>query len=121
MKNFRNLYIDVAVSPIDEIGDEHISTSIDTPMRADAFLISDEKKMEKIALHFRDIMEILGLDLADDSLKGTPQRVAKMYVKEVFSGLNPENKPRVALFANKYQYNEMLLKMHLIAMDPILS
>lgn len=95
---------------VDEIGDEHISTSIDTPLKADAFVLSDEDKMKKIEFHFKEIMETLGLDLNDDSLKGTPQRVAKMYVKEIFSGLNPANKPKIALFENKYQYNQMLVE-----------
>lgn len=94
----------------DEIGDEHISTGIETPMRADAFLLSEEEKIQKIEVHFREIMETLGLDLRDDSLKGTPHRVAKMYVQEIFNGLNPANKPRVALFDNKYRYNQMLVE-----------
>lgn len=92
------------------VGDEHVMTSIETPMRSDAFVISNEEKKAKIAHHFEQIMEILGLDLTDDSLKGTPARVAKMYVEEVFSGLDPKNKPRVALFENKYLYKEMLLE-----------
>lgn len=95
---------------VEEIGDEHIGTSYDTPMRADAFDMDDELKMSLIEDKFRDIMEIMGLDLTDDSLSGTPRRVAKMYIKEIFSGLNPANKPRVALFENKYQYNEMLVE-----------
>lgn len=94
----------------DEIGDNHIATSIDTPMRQDAFEMDDESKMELIEQHFKKIMHILGLDLNDDSLKGTPKRVAKMYVQEIFSGLNPENKPTVRLFDNKYQYKEMLVE-----------
>jgi GTP cyclohydrolase IA len=94
----------------EEIGNEHISTSIDTPMRADAFDMSDEQKIAKIEYHFTEIMETLGLDLKDDSLKGTPERVAKMYVKEIFSGLDPANKPRLALFENKYQYSQMLVE-----------
>jgi len=98
---------------IDEIGDNHISTSVDTPMRDDAFDKSDEQKIVEIEKHFRSIMEILGLDLTDDSLKGTPRRVAKMYVQEIFSGLNPSNKPSIALFENKYQYNEMLLEKNI--------
>lgn len=95
---------------VEEIGDEHIGTSSDTPLRADAFDIDDEIKMKLIEDRFRDIMEIMGLDLSDDSLRGTPERVAKMYIKEIFSGLNPENKPKVALFENKYNYNEMLVE-----------
>ncbi|MGZ5302826.1 MAG: GTP cyclohydrolase I, partial [Bacteroidia bacterium] len=88
--------------PCDEIGDSHISVSKDTPLRADAFELDDDTKIELIQKHFREIMYILGLDLCDDSLKGTPKRVAKMFVKETFSGLNPKNKPSVTLFENKY-------------------
>ena len=83
---------------IDEIGDEHFYTGIETPMKFGAFDISDEDKIEKIEFHFKEIMETLGLDLTDDSLKGTPHRVAKMYVKELFNGLDPSNKPKIALF-----------------------
>lgn len=95
---------------IDEIGDEHIGTSYDTPLRPDAFEKDDELKIELIEKHFTEIMQILGLDLKDDSLRGTPHRVAKMYVKEIFSGLNPDNKPNIKLFENKYKYNEMLVE-----------
>lgn len=98
---------------IEEMGDNHVSTSIDTPMREDAFVLSDEEKMKKIEFHFREIMETLGLDLNDDSLRGTPKRVAKMYVKEIFSGLNPDNMPKVAMFQNKYRYNEMLVEKNI--------
>ena len=94
----------------EEIGDEHAFTGIETPLRADAFALSEEEKMSKIEHHFRAIMETLGLDLNDDSLKGTPKRVAKMYVQEIFNGLDPANKPKVALFDNKYQYNQMLVE-----------
>ena len=97
----------------EEIGDEHIMTSIETPMVADAFDKSNEEKREIIAFHFAEIMKTLGLDLQDDSLKGTPARVAKMYVEEIFSGLNPENKPKIALFENKYQYGEMLVEKNI--------
>ena len=86
---------------IDEIGDEHLSSSFDTPLRDDAFEMSDELKIELISKNFKEIMLLLGLDLNDDSLRGTPHRVAKMYVKEIFSGLNPANKPKVKLFENK--------------------
>ncbi|GHE69635.1 GTP cyclohydrolase I FolE [Roseivirga thermotolerans] len=95
---------------IEEIGDEHIGTSYDTPLKADAFDMDDELKMNLIEDKFREIMEIMGLDLTDDSLSGTPRRVAKMYIKEIFSGLNPANKPKVALFDNKYKYDEMLVE-----------
>lgn len=101
---------DLSHLTIDEIGEEHIGTSADTPLREDAFQMDDALKMELIEKHFREIMHIIGLDLTDDSLKGTPRRVAKMYIQEIFSGLNPANKPKVALFENKYQYNEMLVE-----------
>lgn len=95
---------------VDEIGDAHGASSIDTPMRPDAFAIDDNLKIDLIEEHFREIMGILGLDLTDDSLKGSPRRVAKMYVNEIFSGLNPANKPKPTLFDNKFQYNEMLVE-----------
>ncbi len=98
----------------EELGNEHISTNLETPLRDDAFAIDDDLKMELIAKHFEDIMNIMGLDLTDDSLKGTPKRVAKMYIKEIFSGLNPQNKPKIALFDNSYQYNEMLVEKDII-------
>jgi len=81
-----------------------------TPMRDDAFEKTDSEKIEDIAVHFREIMNILGLDLTDDSLNGTPRRVAKMYVNEIFSGLSPANKPAITLFDNKYRYRQMLLE-----------
>lgn len=83
---------------------------INTPLREDAFELSDSEKIEKIQYHFRKIMETLGLDLTDDSLNGTPRRVAKMFVKEMFSGLNPKNKPSISLFDNKYGYSKMLVE-----------
>jgi GTP cyclohydrolase I len=95
---------------IEEIGDDHLFSSIETPMRKDAFAMEDETKMELIEKHFRHIMEIMGLDMTDDSLKGTPKRVAKMYITEVFSGLDPKNKPSVTLFENKYKYDQMLVE-----------
>jgi GTP cyclohydrolase I len=90
--------------------DDHPMSSIETPLRADAFAMDDEVKIEKIEVHFREIMNILGLDLTDDSLNGTPHRVAKMYVKEVFAGLNPKNRPAPRLFENKYHYDQMLVE-----------
>ncbi|AOW20381.1 GTP cyclohydrolase I FolE [Urechidicola croceus] len=96
-----------------EIGDDHLYTGIETPMIENAFDISDAEKKEKIAVLFKQIMEVMGLDLTDDSLKGTPDRVAKMYIDEIFSGLNPENKPKIALFDNKYQYNQMLVEKNI--------
>ncbi|BFP40562.1 GTP cyclohydrolase I FolE [Flavobacteriaceae bacterium GF1] len=91
-------------------GNNHIMTSTDTPIREDAFVKSDEEKMANIEKLFGGIMEELGLDLTDDSLQGTPYRVAKMYVKEIFQGLNPRNKPSLSVFENKYQYNKMLVE-----------
>jgi len=90
--------------------DEHVGSSVDTPMRDDAFEMSDEEKITKISHYFKNIMETLGLDLTDDSLKGTPLRVAKMYVNEVFSGLDPKNKPTATLFENKFKYNQMVVE-----------
>jgi GTP cyclohydrolase I len=98
---------------IDAAGDNHISTSVDTPMRAGAFDQSEDEKIAAIEERFAEIMDILGLDLTDDSLRGTPKRVAKMYVKEIFNGLNPANKPKMALFENKYKYNEMLVEKNI--------
>lgn len=97
----------------DEIGDNHEFYNFNTPLRQDAFLLNDEEKIEVIEHHFRQIMLTLGLDLTDDSLNGTPRRVAKMYVKELFSGLNPENEPAITLFENNYQYGEMLVERNI--------
>jgi GTP cyclohydrolase IA len=104
---------DVALQDTDPIGEHHIATSAETPIKAGAFDLSDKEKIAKISYHFREIMDTLGLDLTDDSLKGTPGRVAKMYVKEIFSGLNPANKPAVALFENKYHYRQMLVEKNI--------
>lgn len=98
---------------IDEMGDSHVSTNLDTPMLPTAFDKTDDEKVAIIQKHFAAIMETLGLDLSDDSLKGTPKRVAKMYVKEIFKGLNPANKPAIALFENKYRYQEMLVEKNI--------
>jgi len=95
---------------VHEIGDDHLFTGLETPMKKDAFKLTDEEKKSKISILFEEIMDVMGLDLNDDSLKGTPDRVAKMYIDEIFSGLNPKNKPKVALFDNKYQYNQMLVE-----------
>ena len=98
---------------IEEMGDEHKASSVDTPLRSDAFDKTDDEKIAAIEPHFRAIMEILGMDLNDDSLRGTPLRVAKMYVKELFQGLNPANMPSMTLFENKFQYNEMLVEKNI--------
>lgn len=97
----------------DMIGDNHIATSIETPMRSDAFVLNDDQKMEIIEEKFREIMETMGLDLTDDSLSGTPHRVAKMFIKEIFYGLNPDNKPKISVFENKFKYGEMLVEKNI--------
>lgn len=94
----------------EDLDDDHVGSSYETPLRPDAFEKDDNLKIELIEKHFKEIMLILGLDLDDDSLSGTPHRVAKMYVKEVFSGLNPDNKPKARLFENKYNYDQMLVE-----------
>lgn len=95
------------------IGDDHLFTSLDTPMKANAFDMSNEEKKKRISILFSEIMDVMGLDLTDDSLQGTPDRVAKMYIEEIFSGLDPKNKPKMALFENKYQYNQMLVEKNI--------
>jgi len=98
---------------IEIIGDNHISSSIETPMLPNAFDRSDDEKIKKIQHHFGKIMEELGLDLSDDSLSGTPYRFAKMYVKELFYGLNPKNRPKVSTFDNKYGYQKLLVEQNI--------
>lgn len=98
---------------IEDIGDDHLFSNVDTPMKPNAFEMSNREKKERISILFSEIMDVLGLDLNDDSLSGTPDRVAKMYVEEIFSGLDPKNKPKVALFENKYQYNQMLVEKNI--------
>ena len=97
-----------------EINESDFLKSItNTPLRHDAFVLSDEEKIKNIALHFEKIMQTLGLDLSDDSLKDSPRRVAKMYVQETFSGLDEKNKPEISLFENKYAYNKMLIEKNI--------
>ncbi|UGS24379.1 GTP cyclohydrolase I FolE [Flavobacterium channae] len=98
----------------DEIGNDHIATSAQTPLRDDAFNISDDEKIELIKKDVESILNTLGLDLTDDSLKGTPNRVAKMFVKEIFGGLNPSKKPGSSTFDNKYKYGEMLVEKNIV-------
>lgn len=98
----------------DEIGDNHIASSHDTPLRNDAFNLSDDEKIERIKKDVESILNTLGMDLTDDSLKGTPNRVAKMFVKEMFGGLNPSKKPSSSTFDNKYKYNEMLVEKNIV-------
>ena len=95
---------------IEYLGDHHLSTNVETPLRNDAFEKSDDEKIENIQRYFRKIMDELGLDLTDDSLSGTPYRVAKMYVKELFYGLDPSQKPKLSTFENSYNYNNLLVE-----------
>ncbi|TVQ67704.1 MAG: GTP cyclohydrolase I FolE [Balneolaceae bacterium] len=97
----------------EELGDNHALTSIDTPLRKDAFELTDDEKIAVIQKHFGEIMHTLGLDMEDESLRGTPYRVAKMYVKEIFNGLNPAAKPTARKFGNKYQYGDMVLEKNI--------
>lgn len=97
----------------DEVGDNHISTSAKTPLRKDAFKMSDKEKIEEIEKNIYNVLYTLGLDLTDDSLKGTPKRVAKAFVKEIFSGLNPKKKPKLSTFNNNYKYGEMLVEKNI--------
>ena len=101
--------LDLNHSEADEIGDNHLPTSVQTPLRKDAFELTDSEKIEVIEKHFAEIMHALGLDLTDESLSGTPHRVAKMYVKEIFQGLNPVNRPDTRKFGNKYEYGDMVV------------
>lgn len=98
---------------IDAIGDDHVGSSSETPLRGDAFKLSDSEKIDIIKDDVRHIMETLGLDLDDDSLSGTPMRVAKMFVKEIFGGLRPDKKPSASTFENKYKYGEMLVEKNI--------
>lgn len=99
---------------IHEIGENHVGTSATTPLRADAFDISDEEKIARIQDSVKDILETLGMDLEDDSLQGTPKRVAKAFVNELFMGLNPKNKPKASTFDNNYKYGEMLVEKNIV-------
>ena len=99
---------------IELLGDNHVGTSIETPLIEGAFDKSDDEKIEQIQFHFAKIMEELGLDLTDDSLSGTPYRFAKMYVKELFYGLDPAKKPKLSTFENKYGYRKMLVEGNIV-------
>lgn len=101
------------IEDFDALGDEHIGTSSNTPLRDDAFSLSTDEKIDIIKDDVRHIMETLGLDLTDDSLNGTPNRVAKMFVKELFGGLDPKQKPNASTFENKYKYGEMLVEKNI--------
>lgn len=97
----------------DALGDNHVGSNSDTPLRPNAFVLSDAEKIKSIKADVNHIMQTLGLDLTDDSLKGTPNRVAKMFVNEIFGGLNPKNKPSASTFDNKYKYGEMLVEKNI--------
>ncbi len=97
----------------EDLNDDHFSSAQDTPLRKDAFELSDTEKIERIKSNVKDIMLTLGLDLEDDSLQGTPNRVAKMFVKEIFGGLHPDRKPASSTFENKYKYGEMLVEKNI--------
>jgi GTP cyclohydrolase I len=98
---------------IEALGNDHIGTSSDTPLREDAFELSDIEKIAAIKKDVTNILETLGMDLKDDSLKGTPSRVAKMFVQEIFGGLHPDRKPKASTFENKYKYGEMLVEKNI--------
>ena len=105
--------IDKLLDDIEEVGNNHIGSSSDNPMREDAFELSDLEKIELIQKDVKHILETLGMDLTDDSLQGTPLRVAKMYVNEIFGGLSPDKKPKASVFENKYKYGEMLVEKNI--------
>ena len=105
--------VDKILNDIDEMGDAHAGSSAVNPLRDDAFEISDDEKIELIKKDVRNILDILGMDLEDDSIKGTPQRVAKMFVNEIFSGLHPKRKPKASVFENNYKYGEMLVEKNI--------
>ncbi|WP_419214050.1 GTP cyclohydrolase I FolE [Maribacter sp. X9] len=104
---------DTLENQFEELGNDHISAAEDTPLRKDAFVLDDATKIKRIRENVRDIMLTLGLDLEDDSLKGTPNRVAKMYVNEIFGGLHPDRRPKSSTFDNKYKYGEMLVEKNI--------
>lgn len=105
--------IEKDLEDFEAIGDDHIGSSHETPLRKDAFKLTNDEKIDIIKDDVRHIMETLGLDLTDDSLKGTPTRVAKMFVKELFGGLDPQVKPKASTFENKYKYGEMLVEKNI--------
>ncbi|CAM3548500.1 GTP cyclohydrolase I FolE [Zobellia roscoffensis] len=114
VNRYKQMKIDSTLEKqFDDLGDDHVSASEDTPLREDAFVLSDDDKIERIKDNVREILLTLGLDLDDDSLKGTPNRVAKMFVKEIFGGLHPDRKPKSSTFSNKYKYGEMLVEKNI--------
>ena len=119
----KNLEIEKKQSVIDQFdqdGDSHLMSTVQTMLEDNAFELSDDEKIAIIQEYFKNIMLTLGLDLNDDSLRGTPYRVAKMYVKEIFKGLKPKEKPKVSLFENKYQYGKMLVEKNILSEEKML-
>lgn len=106
--------LDKQLEQIEAMGDDHIGSSATTPLRKDAFELSDIEKIASIKKDVAHIMETLGLDMTDDSLKGTPNRVAKMFVNEIFGGLHPDRKPKASTFENNYKYGEMLVEKNIV-------
>lgn len=98
---------------IEDMGDNHVASSTDNPIKKDAFALPNSEKINQIESHVESILDILGMDLTDDSLRGTPKRVAKMFVNEIFSGLHPDQKPKASTFENKYKYGEMLVEKNI--------
>ena len=98
---------------LEDLGNDHITSSAKTPIRDDAFELSDKEKIASIENNFKNILHTLGMDLTDDSLIGTPHRVAKMFVKEIFGGLDPKRKPKLSTFDNNYKYGEMLVEKNI--------
>ena len=99
---------------IEELGENHVATSAENPIRPDAFDLSDKEKIAKIEASVKDILHTLGMDLTDDSIQGTPKRVAKAFINEMFMGLNPKNKPKASTFDNNYNYGEMLVEKNIV-------
>jgi GTP cyclohydrolase I len=97
----------------DQIGNDHIGNVAQNPLRSDAFVLSDQEKIDSIKKNVEQILETIGMDLTDDSIKGTPNRVAKMFVNEMFGGLNPSKKPKASTFENNYHYGEMLVEKNI--------
>jgi GTP cyclohydrolase I len=102
------------LSMLDDTELDHLSSNAETPLREDAFELTDLEKMDRIREHVHQILETLGMDLTDDSLQNTPNRVAKMFVNEIFGGLHPDRKPKVSTFKNKYKYGEMLVEKNIV-------
>jgi len=89
------------------VRDELIKSGLETPMATPSFLTSTQKK-DEIENHFVEILKLLGLDLTDDSLVETPHRISKMYVNELFSGLDYQSFPKITTIENKMQVDEMV-------------